>query len=372
MAKISNELAVSPIVATLVLIVVAVIGAVAVGTIMGTFSTQVSKQASASQAASASQDEIIVAGTWYGVPAEQNLATDFERLNPGTQVNVQSGGSGEAPMAIAMSVADIGTVANSMQITTAQTTHPTDPMYQNLYFTQLGGRGIVFIQDQSGLAVPNNIVAPSDLNTLYSNVAGDGTEKGVANNFSVTTNITVEQFPAQRFPNVVVFSLAGLPAYEVNNNVPNAVTNYDEPAMLASVRAGSAAHPAFGFIDAGYAITGGIASNTTATGIKIVGIATSTGTYIPTHTNIRNALHDWEYGYAQDTTSGPNYPQGLLGGFYWITRGSSPSALTGNRVTTPGISAASSEVTGFINFAKSPSEATAWNNGGVYSMYDFM
>ena len=37
MAKMSNEVAVSPIVATLVLIVVAVIGAVAVGTIMGTF-----------------------------------------------------------------------------------------------------------------------------------------------------------------------------------------------------------------------------------------------------------------------------------------------------------------------------------------------
>ncbi|MGB7993106.1 hypothetical protein, partial [Methanoregula sp.] len=67
MAKMSNEVAVSPIVATLVLIVVAVIGAVAVGTIMGTFSTSVQKQANAQQAASASQTEILVDGSWLGV-----------------------------------------------------------------------------------------------------------------------------------------------------------------------------------------------------------------------------------------------------------------------------------------------------------------
>ena len=120
--------------------------------------------------------------------------------------------------------------------------------------------------------------------------------------------------------------------------------------MLAAVQAGSAAHPAFGFIDAGYAITGGIASNATALGVKIVGVDTNTGRYTPTHTNIRNALHDWEYGYAQDTTSGPNYPQGLLGGFYWVTKGSSPSSFTGNRVTTQGTSAATVRMSTGNNF----------------------
>ena len=52
MKRMNNDMAVSPIVATLVLIVVAVIGAVAVGTIMGSFSTQVSKQANAQGQAS--------------------------------------------------------------------------------------------------------------------------------------------------------------------------------------------------------------------------------------------------------------------------------------------------------------------------------
>jgi phosphate transport system substrate-binding protein len=62
MATMSNQLGVSPIVATLVLIVVAVIGSVVVGTIMGTFSTGVSNNVNANQAASASQTEIVVGG----------------------------------------------------------------------------------------------------------------------------------------------------------------------------------------------------------------------------------------------------------------------------------------------------------------------
>ena len=376
MANKNNELAVSPIVATLVLIVVAVIGAVAVGTIMGTFSTDVSKQASASQAGSAAQTEIIIAGSPYAIPAEQDLATDFQKLNPGIKVNVQGGGSLEAPPSVAMGVADIGMAVNpTTLIPNFQTANPTDPTYQNFYITQVGGRGIVFIQDQSGVAVPNNIVAASDIYTLYSNVARDGTEKGVANNFSATTNVTVEQSNGY-FPNQAVFNWAGLQMYNQPGPgpvpvAPNAVINNDGAAMLASVQTGSAAHPAFGFVDAGFAITGGVSSNTTAPGIKVVGVATNTGTYVPTHTNIRNALHDWEYGYAQDTTSGPNYPQALLSGFYFITKGQSPSAFTGNRVTTVGTSAAGSDITGFINFAKSPGEASAWNNGGLYSMYDF-
>jgi phosphate transport system substrate-binding protein len=372
MAKMSNEVAVSPIVATLVLIVVAVIGAVAVGTIMGTFSSDVSKQASASQAASASQNEIIVAGTFLPIPAEQNIGADFERLNPGTNINVQSGGGDEGILAVGIGIADIGAVCSPSLITTAQTSNTNNPTYQTLYYTQVGGRGVVFIQDQSGVAVPNNVVAASDINTLYSNVAADGTEKGIANNFSTTTNVTVEQFPATRFPNNVVFGWAGLPYNGQDTIAPNAIVNNLGSDMLTAVKAGSAAHPAFGYIDAGYAFTGGATSNTTASGIKIVDVATSTGTYVPTQTNIRNALHDWEYGYAQDTTSGPNYPQNFVTGIYYVTKGSSPSALTGNRVTTAGVSAASSQATGFINFAKSPNEASEWNNNGMYSMYDFM
>jgi phosphate transport system substrate-binding protein len=373
MANKNNESAVSPIVATLVLIVVAVIGAVAVGTIMGTFSTDVSKQTNAGNAAGASQTQIIVAGTWVPILAEKSIAADFERLNPGINVNVQDGGSQTGIQAPAMGIADIGAVSGPMVITSAQASNSNDPTFRNLYYTQVGGRGLVFIQDASGVAVPGNVVSAADLNALYSNVASDGTEKGIANNFSAATNVTVEQYLPNRWNNQVVFNWSGLPAYNSQNtNAPNAVVNNLGPDMLASVQAGSAAHPAFGYIDACYAFTGGVTSNTPAPGIKIVSVATDTGTYVPKHTNIRNALHDWEYGYAQDTTSGPNYPQQFVTGIYYITKGSSPSGLTGNRVTTPGTSAANSLATHFINFAKSPTEASGWNNNGMYSIYDFM
>lgn len=370
--RMNREMAVSPIVATLVLIVVAVIGAVAVGTIMGTFSTQVSKQASSSQAASASQNEIIIAGSTTAIPVEQNLAADFERANPGVQINVQGGGSSVGPQSVALGIADIGATSSSSTISSAITNNPNSQIYQNLYYTQIGGRGIVFIQDASGIAVPNNVVSASDVAAAYNNVSGDGTEKGVVANFSASKNVTIEQREAGSGTMSTAFGWAGLSSTQKSNGVANAVVNNGNAAMLASVQAGSSSHPAFGFVDSGYAITGGLSSNTTAPGILIVGVIGSNGVqYVPTHTNIENALHDWYYSKAQDTTSGPNYPQGLVGGLYWITTGSAPSTFNGNQITE-GTSSASSIVTGLISFAKSPSEVTAFSNAGVYSMYNFI
>ena len=81
----NNEMAVSPIVATLVLIVVAVIGAVAVGTIMGTFSSDVSKQANANGAGTAAQNEILVAGSTTIDPITQAAAKMYTLPEPGHQ-----------------------------------------------------------------------------------------------------------------------------------------------------------------------------------------------------------------------------------------------------------------------------------------------
>src|SRR5208283_4696421 len=94
MKRMNNEMAVSPIVATLVLIVVAVIGAVAVGTIMGTFSSSVSKQANASQANTASQTEILVAGSTTVDPITQAAAKVYSATNPGVKITSQAIASG--------------------------------------------------------------------------------------------------------------------------------------------------------------------------------------------------------------------------------------------------------------------------------------
>ena len=94
---------------------------------------------------------------------------------------------------------------------------------------------------------------------------------------------------------------------------------------------------------------------------------TQTAAYVPTHANIKAALKDWVKGNSQGT----NYPQKLTGGLYWITAGTVPTQSVNGIITAPGTSAASSVVTNLITFAQSPGEATAFNNAGMYSLYDF-
>ena len=67
---------------------------------MGTFSTDVSKQANAWQAASASQTQVLVAGSTTLFPAELNLQSDYQKANSGFQLNVQGGGSGAGVAAV--------------------------------------------------------------------------------------------------------------------------------------------------------------------------------------------------------------------------------------------------------------------------------
>ncbi len=112
--RMNNDMAVSPIVATLVLIVVAVIGAVAVGTIMGTFSTDVSKQASAGEARTSSQTELIIAGSTTMDPVTQALGKIYSQKNPGIKVSSQSTGSGAGFQAVTLGVADLGAMSENL------------------------------------------------------------------------------------------------------------------------------------------------------------------------------------------------------------------------------------------------------------------
>ena len=152
--KKNNDMAVSPIVATLVLIVVAVIGAVAVGTIMGTFSSDVSKQANTGQAASAAQTDILIAGSTTIQPAMNLVAADYMAANPGVHINVQGGGSGAGLSAVANSVADLGMFSQAMD--TQQLA-----AYPNVHQYTIGYGGVV--------AIVNNKLANST--TAYTNVS---------------------------------------------------------------------------------------------------------------------------------------------------------------------------------------------------------
>ena len=361
----NNEMAVSPIVATLVLIVVAVIGAVAVGTIMGTFSSDVSKQASASQAASASQTEIIVAGSTTLLAAEQNLQNDFQKANPGYQINVQGGGSSAGVQSVAMGIADIGASSSASTITTSQTTNSANPDYVNLYYTMIGGRGVVFIQNSDKAAVPTNMVLPADVKGAYEAIpATDGKTTGSGN---ITAATVMVQREAGSGTMSTAFGWAGMTSSEKSNGATNAITQPSNAGVLSAVQ--TTAH-SFGFVDSGYAFVGNTQSTTVANNIVICNVTDANGVYTPTHANIKAALKDWVQGKAASAET--NYPQSLTGGLYWITKGTTPTTSVNGIIQTPGVSAASSTVTALIEFAKSPSEASAYNNAGMYSLYDFL
>ena len=149
MKRMNHDVAVSPIVATLVLIVVAVIGAVAVGTIMGTFSTSVSKNVNANQASTASQNEILVAGSTTVDPITRAAGAVYSAQNPGIKIVSQATGSGAGLQAAGQGVADIGQMSDA--VTSAQMTQ-----FPQLQSYQIGMGAIVVI---TNLAHPANATA---------------------------------------------------------------------------------------------------------------------------------------------------------------------------------------------------------------------
>src|SRR5271157_4039099 len=162
MKRMNNDMAVSPIVATLVLIVVAVIGAVAVGTIMGTFSTQVSKQANANQANAASQNEILVAGSTTVDPITQLAGKLYTATNPGIKVTSQAIASGAGVQAVGNGVADIGAVSETVK--PAWLTQ-----FPNLQQYQIGMGAIAIITNakNTGVGSTGYLTYPTIQNLFY-------------------------------------------------------------------------------------------------------------------------------------------------------------------------------------------------------------
>ncbi len=160
MKRMNNEMAVSPIVATLVLIVVAVIGAVAVGTIMGTFSTSVSKSVNANQANSASQNEILVAGSTTIDPITRAAATLYTDANPGIKVTSQAIASGAGIQAVGNGVADIG--ASSDVVSANQMTQ-----FPNLQTYQIGMGAISIITNKADPANSTPTLTYADLQNVF-------------------------------------------------------------------------------------------------------------------------------------------------------------------------------------------------------------
>jgi|WetSurMetagenome_2_1015567.scaffolds.fasta_scaffold23490_3 phosphate transport system substrate-binding protein len=355
--KQNNDMAVSPIVATLVLIVVAVIGAVAVGTIMGTFSTDVSKQANADQAKSTSQTEIVLAGSTTVQPVAEQIAKIYMTANPGVKITVQGGGSGAGVQAAALNLADIGTSSDLAKITGAQSTYP------DLTPIQIGGSGVVVITNSATPAITSTVgnITRSALFMLYTNGTTTGADfTGTPVAYQRAESSGTEETFAKWITKGSASQLSSL-------DTTSAKTASGNAGILAAVQNNAGA---IGFVDIGYAydsngnVVSGIkilgvqedlvSATTVTAAAETIGISTSPNSaYSPKKANVLAGTKDLLNGKSQNTNTNTNYPQGLCRGLYYITNGAVPST-----------------VQNFITFSQGNGANDAIHAAGVFSNVD--
>jgi phosphate transport system substrate-binding protein len=310
--KQNNDMAVSPIVATLVLIVVAVIGAVAVGTIMGTFSTDVSKQANAGQASSASSAEILIAGSTTVQPASEALAKVYMAAHPGIKITVQGGGSGAGYTAANQGLVDIGSASSALDTTT----------YPALTQYTIGGSAVVVIAPNTGAAMN---VTPLQLKNLYES----GTPIGM---YDHAIQRAENSGTEENFASFIGFADTDKQLKPCNKNVTTATGN---SGVIAAV-AGST--NTIGFTDFGMV----------GTKAQILGITTTDGDFIPTETKIIASL--------KGTTDAPatTYVTKLTRPLNYVVKGT-PSSVVKN----------------YIDFARSPGAMDTMTSVGYVPYVSF-
>lgn len=325
----NNDMAVSPIVATLVLIVVAVIGAVAVGTIMGTFSSDVSKQANTGDIGSASSTEILIAGSTTVQPASELLAKAFMKENPSIKINVQGGGSGAGVSSVGLGIVDIGASSDLAKITDAIKSGKEE--YKDLQYTQIGGSAVVVIVNDA--FVP---VTAGDFNVTRADLFNGYT------NLTTTTFATTAAYG--NIPLGAILYTRGessgtkdtFSEYISNDGKTKTITDKAKPILGNDILASTvktASGNALGFTDYGIA---------TSVGAKMLGVEGEAAT----SKNILDAL--------KNPAITTNYPVGLTRGLYYVTNGE-PNSVVKN----------------FINFAASPGANPIFNKAGMFGVTEF-
>jgi phosphate transport system substrate-binding protein len=334
----NNDMAVSPIVATLVLIVVAVIGAVAVGTIMGSFSSDVSKQANSGDAKGASSTELIVAGSTTVLPASEEIAKVYMKDHPGVKITVQGGGSGAGFSSTKMGIVDIGAMSESA------VANPTtyDATGMDLKEYQIGGSAIVVIENANS-AIPNTLDMTNDLAAIYStNASHQPTAAGFPNNVKVVyradTSGTANEFGK-------MIGLGGQKVPVPKSGAINTTVSGQQGNAGVLELVSKATTPTIGFVDMGYAYD---SANAEVTGIDAITVSNVGITYdAPTKANIKTALKNFN----KKAVGTNDYP--MIRGLYYITNGQ-PSSIAQS----------------YITFAQSPGATAAINRAGMFSNAD--
>jgi len=352
MKHMDNEMAVSPIVATLVLIVVAVVGAVAVGTIMGTFSSDVSKQTKASDASDASSTHILIAGSTTVLPASQILASSYMKLHPGIKIDVQGGGSAAGMAAAGQGIADIGAASSAGDVTTGQASYPDLVPYQ------IGARSVVWIVNKNN---PGTGVTASDLATFVKQTSA--TNLTLSGTGAIGINTLVQRSDASGTESTA--------AKWVNAGSPYSGDNAFDTMLAADTKAvsgnagilaeinGNTAGNEIGFVDLGYVYDTTGTLKSTANNVVVLSVTDSAGTY--TYSNgaklramCLQSVKDMMKGTAQVAGGADtNYPQKLDSPLYYVTLGQ-PNSV----------------VADFINYARSPNGGTDVQNAGDFSLLE--
>ncbi len=268
----NNEMAVSPIVATLVLIVVAVIGAVAVGTIMGTFSTDVSKQANTNQANAAVQNEILVAGSTTIDPITQAAAKLYTAANPDTKIVSQAIASGAGIQAVGNGVADIGATSDGVSAANLQ-------QFPNLQPVQIGMGAIVIITNKAAPAVSGYATFQDLTNAFVAGSYGSG-------NLSAGT-VTVLRADSSGTAKTFYVNFLGQSKQLTTTTSGVNVTAVNGNQLVVST-VGSTPY-ALGFADYGDAVNGAAASG--ANNIAIVPYQDSLGVTYTLPTDFATSAH---------------------------------------------------------------------------------
>ncbi len=322
--KRNNDMAVSPIVATLVLIVVAVIGAVAVGTIMGTFSSDVSKQANANGAGAASQTEIVVAGSTTIDPITQLAGQAYTAKNPGVKITSQAMGSGAGVAAVGAGVADIG--AASETIASKWTT-----AFPNLKSNLIGYGAISVITNKAHPANTTTYLMPSDLASAFGPAA-------TLVNMSANT-VLVYRADGSGTADSFFKNYLGLSSSPTSSSLTYLGAN-GNAAMISTV---GSTNYALGFADYGDSVANKLGANT----ITILPVADAAGNVYGAALNTQDNIYtlgsqtqkNWgdlraeaKYVYqgqvlGYTVTDPAKYPTTLIRPLYYLTNGVAPSTV---------------------------------------------
>jgi phosphate transport system substrate-binding protein len=131
-------MAVSPVVASLVLVTVAITGAAGVGMIQGSLSSDIAEEASAGDMGMASSTELLIAGSTTVQPVSELLAEAYMDDHQGIKITVQGGGSGAGVSSAGMDIVDIGAASRPVKDKELE-------KYPDLMTHKIGGSAVVVI-----------------------------------------------------------------------------------------------------------------------------------------------------------------------------------------------------------------------------------